>query len=70
MMKVSKRFRAELKTYNLPAYRVAQLAGVNPSTLSKLVCGIERVQSGDDRITRVAKIIGMDPREAFEEIGV
>ena len=39
---VSERFRAAIKLGDEPAYKIAQKAGLDPSTLSKLICGIPR----------------------------
>ncbi len=40
MTMISRRFLVELKLHPEPAYRIAQQAGVNPSTLSKLIHGL------------------------------
>ncbi len=66
MTKVSLTFKAALKTNNEPAYRIAQKAKVNPNTLSRLINGIEPVRLGDERIKRVAAILGMNAEDAFE----
>jgi len=66
-MKVSQRFLARLKLHALPAYQIAQEAGVNPVTLSKLINGIEPVKRRDSRIIAVGKIIGLVERECFEK---
>jgi transcriptional regulator with XRE-family HTH domain len=67
MVRVSKQFKAELKTSDRRAYQLAQLAGVNPTTLSKLLNGIEPVRANDDRILRIARLLGLKPEEAFTE---
>jgi hypothetical protein len=65
-LQTSYRFRARLKLHRLPAYQLAQLAGVNPVTLSKLVCGAIDIKAGDQRVIRVGKILGLKPEECFE----
>ena len=64
-MEVSRELKIRLKLDHEPAYKIAQQAGVNPSKLSKLVNGIERLRPGDDRIVRVARILGLTPERAF-----
>jgi len=65
-MKLSETFIIRLKLHSEPAYRIAQQAGVNPTTLSKLINGAEPVRPADDRILRVAKILGLEPDEVFD----
>ena len=64
-MKVSETFIIRLKLHRDPAYRIAQQAGVNPTTLSKLINGAEPVRPSDDRIVRVGRILGLQPDEVF-----
>lgn len=68
MVRVSREFKARLKLADQPAYKIANLAGVNPTTLSKLVNGIEPVKPNDDRIGRVAALLGLKSSEAFEVV--
>ncbi len=68
MVKVSERFLIRLKLNELPAYRIAQQAGVNPNTLSRLINGIDPIKAGDQRIIAVGQIMGLGPTECFEEV--
>ena len=63
---VSSKFKNAVKLSNLRAYQVAHLSGLHPSTLSRIVCGIERVKAGDPRVLRVAKVVGVPESECFE----
>ena len=65
-MKISQTFIIRLKLHSKPAYRIAQMAGVNPTTLSKLINGAEPIRSSDDRILRVGRILGLEPEEVFD----
>ena len=65
-MKVSQTFIIRLKLHSDPAYRIAQQADVNPTTLSKLINGAEPIRPDDDRILRVGRILGLEPEEVFE----
>jgi transcriptional regulator with XRE-family HTH domain len=62
---LSKTFLTALKLNDLPAYRIAQMAGVDPSTLSKLINGISLIRENDERITKVAAVLGLSAHEAF-----
>ncbi len=66
MTTVSQQFLIRLKLNQLPAYKIAQRAGVNPTTLSKLINGIDRVRPKDPRIIAVGEIIGLAESECFE----
>ncbi len=65
-MMISKKLRAAIKLGEEPAYRIAQQAGLNPSTLSKLICGIEQPKPNDPRVLSVGKVLGLSPDECFE----
>ena len=66
MTTVSQQFLIRLKLNDLPAYKIAQRAGVNPSKLSKLINGIDRVRPRDPRIIAVGEVIGLSESECFE----
>lgn len=63
---VSNVFIASVKLSPLRAYQIAWAAGLHPSTLSRIVNGIERVEVGDERVLRVGEILGLDPQQCFE----
>ena len=64
-MKVSRDFLIGLKLNDRPAYQIAQEAGVNPNTLSKLINGIEPIHLDDERILKVARVLGIAAVDAF-----
>lgn len=64
---LSKKFIAAVKLGPKRAYEVAQEAGIHPSTLSKLMCGIERAKSDDPRIIATGKVLGLSAEECFEK---
>ncbi len=63
---ISRQFLTELKLHDLPAYKIAQRAGVNHVTLSKLICGIIPTKERDERIVAVGKILGVTASECFQ----
>jgi hypothetical protein len=65
MIQISDKLRIKIKVNNIPAYRVAQLAGMDPSTLSKLLCGISRIKPNDPRVIKVGKVLGISADECF-----
>ncbi len=67
-MKVSDHFRAAVKLSPLRDYQIAQLAGMNPSTLSQLINRIIEVHPNDYRVISVARVLGLDPKECFEPL--
>ena len=66
MTAVSQQFLIRLKLNDLPAYKIAHRAGVNPTTLSRLINGIDRVKPEDPRIIAVGEVIGLSESECFE----
>lgn len=64
-MKVSRDFIIAIKLDHRPAYLIAQLAHVNPNWLSKIVIGATEINPDDERIARIAKLIGLKPNEVF-----
>lgn len=67
MTTLSQQFLIRLKLNDLPAYKIAQQAGVNPTTLSRLINGIDRVRFEDPRIVAVGQIMGLAQWECFEQ---
>jgi hypothetical protein len=66
-VKVSRKFIAAVKLSSTPAYRIAQLVGLNPATLSKIMCGIIEVKPNDPRVISVSRVIGLPVEQCFEE---
>ena len=64
---ISKKLIASIKLSSMPAYKIAQEAGLDPSTLSKMVCGIIKIKPGDNRTVRVGQILGVQPDKCFEK---
>ena len=68
MTTLSQQVLIRLKLNDLPAYKIAQRAGVNPTTLSRLINGIDRVRLEDPRIIAVGEIMGLSESECFERV--
>ncbi len=66
-MRISKKLRIAIKLSPVRMYRLAQRAGLHPSTLSKLINGIMPVKPGDPRILRLGTLLGLTPDELFEQ---
>jgi hypothetical protein len=67
MLKVSRIFLTQLKLNEQPAYRVAQMAGIDPVVLSKLINGMLPLRPHDERIVAVGRILGLAAVECFED---
>jgi hypothetical protein len=65
-VKISDKLRVAIFLDPRPAYLIAQAAGLHPSVLSKILNGIERVIPGDQRVLRVATLVGLKEVECFE----
>lgn len=64
-MMISPELRTAIKLSRIPAYRFAQVAGVHPSTLSQWMNGILPVKDGDDRVLKLAELLGVAAEHAF-----
>ena len=65
---VSEKLRASIKLGSEPAYKIAHKAGLDPSTLSKLICGITKVRLGDPRVIAVGRVLNIPEDECFQEV--
>ena len=63
---ISRKFIEVVKLSTLKSYQIAQKAGIHPSTLSRIVCGIEKVEENDERVLKVASVLKLRPEECFE----
>ena len=68
MFMFSKKFLIRLKLNPLPQYRIAQKAGLHPTTLSQLVNGIVTVKENDPRLLKVAQVLGLKREEVFDPV--
>jgi len=66
---VSEELRRRVKLSVHRAYKLAQQAGMHPSTLSKILNGIERVEPGDPRVTAIGRVVGLNEDECFAKEG-
>jgi hypothetical protein len=65
-MKVSDAFKTKLWLDERKAWKIAIEADVNPSVLSRIVCGYEKLRPNDDRVLRIGKILGLAENQCFE----
>jgi hypothetical protein len=66
MARISRELIIALKLNPEPAYKLAQRAGINPNTLSKLVNGIDTVRSG----AALSEVVAMEAVEGCLEWGL
>ena len=64
---ISLELRAKIKLGSEPAYKIAQKAGIDPSTLSKLICGIVKFKAGKPRMIAVGRVLGISEEVCFSE---
>lgn len=64
---ISRRLREAVLLSSKRQYEIAHQAGLHPSTLSKILNGIERVKVGDPRVLRLGKVLGIPANELFED---
>jgi hypothetical protein len=62
---VSETFKTKVKLSNLKGYQIAHLATIHPTTLSRIMNGIEPVKNGDKRVIAIGRILGLTESECF-----
>ena len=66
---VSRKLVEAIKLSNMKSYEIAHQAEMHPSTLSRILNGIEDVRPGDQRVLRIAKVLDVRIEECFEDLG-
>jgi hypothetical protein len=64
-IRVSRLLRNMIRLDDRRAYRIAQEANLHPSTLSRIINGIEQIKPDDPRVIAIGKAIGLTPNECF-----
>ena len=69
-MQISKLLKNAVRLSDVRQYKVAHAAGLHPSTLSRLMNGIEIPQKNDPRVISIGRVVGIPARECFDNGGV
>ena len=64
---ISEKLIRAVKLSDRRSYQIAHAAGIHPSTLSRMVCGIDKVKRGDPRVLAVARTLGISENDCFQE---
>ena len=65
-MPISRKLRDAVKLSELKSYEIAHKAEMHPSTLSRIICGIEKVKPNDHRVVALAQVLDIPPEECFQ----
>jgi len=63
---ISPKVKQAVKLSDLKGYEIAHLAEIHPSTLSRIINGIDEVKPGDRRVLRIARVLRLKAEECFE----
>jgi hypothetical protein len=66
-MQISQKLRIAAKLSEKRHYEIAHEAGLHPSTLSRILCGIEQIRRDDFRVIAIGKVLGIPREECFQE---
>jgi hypothetical protein len=66
-IRISRDFKIAVRMADKPAWQIAIKAGVHPNVLSKIMSGALPIRKGDDRVLRIARVLGLSERMCFEE---
>jgi len=66
---ISQRLIRAVRLSGRRQYEIAHSAKLHPSTLSKILNGIEIVRPGDPRVLRLGKVLGIPERKLFARRG-
>jgi hypothetical protein len=64
---ISEKFKIAVKLDPRQQYKLAWMAGVNPTVLSQIITGYIRPKPGDPRVIKVGKILGIPAEDCFQE---
>lgn len=64
---ISREFKIAVKLASEPAWKIAAKVGVNPNVLSRILTGALQVRPGDERVRKIASVIGLSIDECFEK---
>jgi hypothetical protein len=64
-VRVSRRLIEAVRLSPDRGYVIAHQAALHPSTLSKLINGVERIRPDDARVLAIARVVGVPPEHAF-----
>jgi len=64
---ISNELKSAIKLSSKKSYQIAHEANLHPSTLSKILNGIELVKPGDLRVLAVARVLGIPEDACFQE---
>ena len=67
MKMINQKLRNAVKLSDNKSYEIAHKAGLHPSTLSRIICGIEKVKPGDPRVIAIGRVLGFSENECFEK---
>ncbi|MFH1726872.1 MAG: hypothetical protein ABIA04_00450 [Pseudomonadota bacterium] len=67
-MKVSKALITAYKTSKIKGYKIAQKAKLNPSTFFQIMNSIIPIKYEDERVLRIAMVLGVVAKDAFEKV--
>lgn len=67
---LSNKFKERIKLSEVPAYKLAWAVNIHPDTLSKYISGYLKPKLGDPRIIEIGRVLGLNPKEIFENPGV
>ena len=67
MTKISPKLVGALRMKHKQMYRLAFRVGMHPTTLSKILNGIQHVRPGDKRLVRLGRLLGITPEELFTD---
>jgi hypothetical protein len=66
-MPISNKLKIAVRMSDLKSYEIAHRAEMHPSTLSRIICGIEKTKPNDPRVIAVGQVLDIPPEECFRE---
>jgi hypothetical protein len=66
-IEISRKLYEALRLSDQLMYEIAHQADMHPTTLSRIMNGIERIKPDDVRVLRLGTVLGLSKAELFEE---
>ncbi len=66
-MGLSQLLKNSIKLSDKRHYLIAHEAGIHPTTLSRLLNGIDKIKPDDPRVIAVGRVLDIPPNECFDK---
>jgi transcriptional regulator with XRE-family HTH domain len=64
---ITTKFKHAIRLSEIPQYRLAQMVGLHPNQLSKIIHGAVKTNKDDSRLLQLGELLGLKAWDIFED---